>query len=489
MFGRLLRVTSTVLVIAVAFVTPVLATSTSASADTVVNGCTVVSSPTATNFTNCPGADLSGANLAGVDLSFANLSGAVFAACTSTGSIGCAAADLSGVNLTDANVSNSIFNSCNIVAGCDDANLTAINLSGANLTDTIFASCYLLPTLIVACDAADLSGTNLSGANFSGAALGASGTSAKTNPAVAAGANLTDATLTDATLTGADLTDATFTGATLTGAALSGTILIPSGQTVSAPGGAAGALVTWPTPPSLPGATPGSCTPPSGSTFATGATIVTCQVLDDAGDVATGTFTVTVNPSPTTFVASPSDGATVAGDSWLDAGASSPDGITSVVFVLNGGVESNVIISDSTPTIYGYIGAWNSTIVNNGTYTVQSVATGTNGVSTTSAPITITVDNPAGSTSVVSPSDGATESGTSALLDASATSGVTGVSYELTGGTLTNQVVATATETFFGWAALWDTTSVPNGTYTLQSVATYSGGTVTSAPITITVTN
>ena len=57
-----LRVTGTVLVIAVAFVTPVLATATAtpASADTVVNGCTIVANPTPTNFTNCPGADLQG---------------------------------------------------------------------------------------------------------------------------------------------------------------------------------------------------------------------------------------------------------------------------------------------------------------------------------------------------------------------------------------------------------------------------------------------
>ena len=69
--GRLLRVCSSALVIVVAFVTPVLATATPASADTVVNGCTIVSNPTSTNFTNCPGVDLAGANLSGVDLSFA----------------------------------------------------------------------------------------------------------------------------------------------------------------------------------------------------------------------------------------------------------------------------------------------------------------------------------------------------------------------------------------------------------------------------------
>jgi hypothetical protein len=80
--GRLLRVTSTVLLIAVASVTPVLATSAPASADTVFGTCTIVSNPTATNFTNCPGANLVGADLSGIDLSFANLAGATMVSCS-----------------------------------------------------------------------------------------------------------------------------------------------------------------------------------------------------------------------------------------------------------------------------------------------------------------------------------------------------------------------------------------------------------------------
>jgi hypothetical protein len=75
-------------------------------------------------------------------------------------------------------------------------------------------------------------------------------------------------------------------------------------------------------------------------------------------------------------------------------------------------------------------------------------------------------------------------------LDATSTADVTAVSYELSGGTLTNQVIATGGATIYGWLAEWNTTSVPNGTYTLQSVGTVAGGgTVTSAPITITVSN
>jgi hypothetical protein len=66
------------------------------------------------------------------------------------------------------------------------------------------------------------------------------------------------------------------------------------------------------------------------------------------------------------------------------------------------------------------------------------------------------------------------------------------VAFELSGGTINGeQLIATATPTYYGWLAEWNTRSVPNGTYEIQSVASYSryfsGG--TSAPVTITVAN
>ena len=94
-------------------------------------------------------------------------------------------------------------------------------------------------------------------------------------------------------------------------------------------------------------------------------------------------------------------------------------------------------------------------------------------------------------TSVVLPATGATVSG-SATLDATASSGagVASVSFEVSGGSLTNHVVGTAAPTYYGWVSSWDTTTVPNGTYTLESVATdVDGTTTTSAPVTITVSN
>ena len=96
-------------------------------------------------------------------------------------------------------------------------------------------------------------------------------------------------------------------------------------------------------------------------------------------------------------------------------------------------------------------------------------------------------------TSVVVPSNGATLKGSSAVLDASASgpSKVTGVNFTLSGGSLSSPVhVGTAVQSFYGWQAFWNTTSTPNGTYTLESVATDSSGiTATSAGITVTIAN
>lgn len=96
---------------------------------------------------------------------------------------------------------------------------------------------------------------------------------------------------------------------------------------------------------------------------------------------------------------------------------------------------------------------------------------------------------PPPTTAVVIPSNNAALSGTE-VLDASASPGVTQVQYEITGGSSNHSVIATANRTEWGWLANWDTTTVPNGTYTLQSVASYGGEVSgTSHGITVTVDN
>jgi YVTN family beta-propeller protein len=98
---------------------------------------------------------------------------------------------------------------------------------------------------------------------------------------------------------------------------------------------------------------------------------------------------------------------------------------------------------------------------------------------------------PPPTTAVSIPSNNATVSGTQ-LLDAIASPGVSQVQFELSGGpnNLVDDLIATGNPTYYGWLANWNTRTVRNGTYTLQSVASYGGGVSgTSSPITITVFN
>ena len=206
---------------------------------------------------------------------------------------------------------------------------------------------------------------------------------------------------------------------------------------------------------------------------------------NSSGSVATNPATIAVTP-PTTTVVLPSTGASLSGTTYLDT-ITSP-GVTTVQYELTGGSLTDSVIATATPTIYGWLAAWNSTSVPNGTYTLQSVAR-SGGTSGTSPGITVMVSNPPPTTTVVLPSNGASLSGTT-YLDATTSPGVTKVQYELSGGSLPVMVIATATPTIYGWLAAWNSTNVQNGTYTLQSIATYPGGVSGASPgVTITVAN
>ncbi len=94
-------------------------------------------------------------------------------------------------------------------------------------------------------------------------------------------------------------------------------------------------------------------------------------------------------------------------------------------------------------------------------------------------------------TSVLIPSNGAKLSGTT-VLDAAATDylRVTKVEFLLTDETHHSTLIAGGYLTFYGWVAKWNTTSVADGTYTLQSVAYDSAGRKSqSKGVTITVNN
>ena len=98
--------------------------------------------------------------------------------------------------------------------------------------------------------------------------------------------------------------------------------------------------------------------------------------------------------------------------------------------------------------------------------------------------------SPVPTTGVLIPSKGATLSGTAATLDASA-SNATSVEFGLLGGSYgyTGHLVGTGTLTIYGWLDSWNTTTVPNGSYVLVSIASGPGGSAVSSGVSITVNN
>ena len=180
----------------------------------------------------------------------------------------------------------------------------------------------------------------------------------------------------------------------------------------------------------------------------------------------------------------PANNATVSGTlQYFDDIAS---GATSVTYQLSGGPSdlSNVQIATATLTFVGWAAAWNTTTVANGSYTLNTDASYSGGITATSAPITITVDNAPPSTTVVYPASGASVPGSDTepiVMDAVASPGVTSIVFNLS---VAGEVFsATATLTIVGWigsipsmgsgGADCPPLSFPG---TIQSVASYPGG-------------
>ena len=87
---------------------------------------------------------------------------------------------------------------------------------------------------------------------------------------------------------------------------------------------------------------------------------------------------------------------------------------------------------------------------------------------------------------------GTSLSGTQVVLDASGSldQGVDQVQFTLTGGSLNDAIIATASPTEYGWIASWNSTTVPDGSYTLQSVASDAADSQgLSTPVSVIVAN
>jgi hypothetical protein len=206
---------------------------------------------------------------------------------------------------------------------------------------------------------------------------------------------------------------------------------------------------------------------------------------------------VVLKQNPSTYVATPTNGATISGKTVnLDAPATANAGISQVQFELSGGTSNlhNDVIATGSPTLFGYYTQWDSTSVPDGTYNLQSVACDGANQCRSSNSTTVTVKNDLDlSATMLVPSDGATLTGTH-VVDAGASDedGIVSVQFEVSGNGLSNDVVSRSgvCTPSCGWVGQWNTTQVPNGTYTLQSVATDAAGNAGVSPgIMVTVKN
>ena len=129
---------------------------------------------------------------------------------------------------------------------------------------------------------------------------------------------------------------------------------------------------------------------------ANGSYTLSARARDAAGNQTTSTIiTVTVNnvssdsTPPTVSMTAPAAGATVSGTVALSANASDNVGVVGVQFLVNGAA------SGAEDTSSPYSVNWNTTAVANGSYTLSARARDAAGNQTTSASITVTVNNTA----------------------------------------------------------------------------------------------
>lgn len=187
---------------------------------------------------------------------------------------------------------------------------------------------------------------------------------------------------------------------------------------------------------------------------------------------------------PTVNITAPADTATLVGTTTVSVSATDAVGIAHVDLFING-----VFTGTQSSAPYEFV--WDTTTYPNGSTILDAVAYDAAGNHATST-ITVTVDNPvipppdttAPTVSITAPSDLSTVSGTTVAFSVTASDNVAvvGVEYKLDGTTLV--------DTTDPYEFSWDSTTVGNGTYTLEAVARDAAGNyATSTPISITVEN
>ena len=195
-------------------------------------------------------------------------------------------------------------------------------------------------------------------------------------------------------------------------------------------------------------------------------------------------FTVVDTTPPTVSIFIPTNGATVSGTSvTVSANAADNVGVAGVQFKLDG---ANLGAENAA---YPYTTTWNSTTATNGAHTLTAVARDAAGNTTTSAVVSVTVsnvDSTPPTVSITAPTTGATVSGATVAVAATAADnvGVVGVQFKLDGANLG------AEDTTAPYSITWNSTTATNGGHTLTAVARdAAGNSTTSAVVSVTVSN
>jgi len=227
------------------------------------------------------------------------------------------------------------------------------------------------------------------------------------------------------------------------------------------------------------------------TTTSNGSHTLDAVARDAAGNKTTSaTVTVTVSNSsgdttpPTVSMTAPANGATVSGSVAVSANASDNVGVVGVQFKLDG---ANLGAEDTSAP---YSISWDTTAAANGSHSLTAVARDAAGNHSTSSPVSVTVSNSSADTTpptvaMTAPANGSTVSGNVTVsANASDNVAVAGVQFQLNGANLG------AEDTAAPYSISWDTTTVANGSYTLDAIARDSSGNrTTSSAVSATVSN
>ena len=182
---------------------------------------------------------------------------------------------------------------------------------------------------------------------------------------------------------------------------------------------------------------------------------------------------------PTVSITSPANNAVASGTVSVTANATDNVGVTRVEFYVNGVLQAT---DSSTP----YLFSWNTAALAAGSYTLSAKAYDAAGNVGTSTNVAATVvnDTIAPTVSLSAPVNGATVSGTVAILaSASDNVGVTKVEFYQDGSLLSAGNVAP-------YSYSWNSASASNGSHTLSAKAYDAAGNVgQSSSVTVTVNN